>query len=238
VNRLTEPYFEDRLFSLTGASAWTKADEIIWNQSRRQTQKHEFYQHAFEFISDNKIEGDYHEFGCHRCRTFRMAMQEAQRHFLVDTRFYAYDSFRGLPPSDSSHGVNEKWSVGQLSTSKASFLQLITSSGYSLDQVTCFEGYYDTLLPSLDHAKFYGRNASLVTVDCDLYESSLPVFQYLEYIIQEGTILYIDDYFTGYKGNPEKGVSKALSDWLSSTSWKICDYRDVGWAGKSFILYP
>ena len=165
MKRFTEPYFEDRLFSLTGASTWTKADEIIWNQSRRQTQKHEFYQHAFEFISDNKIEGDYHEFGCHRCRTFRMAMKEAHRHFLLETRFYAYDSFRGLPPSDSSHGVHDKWSVGQLSTSKESFLQLVTSSGYSLEKVSCFEGFYDILLSNIDHSQFSGRKASLITVD-------------------------------------------------------------------------
>ena len=81
------------------------------------------------------------------------------------------------------------------------------------------------------------RKASMVTIDCDLYESALPIFGIIDKILQEGTILYIDDYFTGYKGNPTKGVSKALKDWESETGWMLEPYRDIGWAGKSYVVY-
>ena len=69
----TEPWFDERLVSITGQEKWCKQDEIISNQINRQTAKHYFYYQAFDFITDNSIDGDYHEFGCHRCRTFRMA---------------------------------------------------------------------------------------------------------------------------------------------------------------------
>ena len=86
--------------------------------------------------------------------------------------------------------------------------------------------------------EFYsGRKASFINIDCDLYESAVPVFSHIDDLVQEGTILYIDDYFSGYKGNPLKGVSKALKEWQEISSWKIEQYRDVGFSGRSYIIY-
>ena len=237
-NVFCEPWFESRLQSLCGQDTWTKQDEIIWNQTQRQTAKHNFFIQAYDFISDNNIDGDYHEFGCHRCRTFRMAMLESQRHFLDKTIFYAYDSFCGMPSDNSKDAYDERWDKGSLMTTEDEFLRLIKKSNFSLDNVRTIKGFYQESLPTIDFEhNFKSRKAALVTIDCDLYESSLPIFEILDKIVQEGTILYIDDYFTGYKGNPTKGVSKALKDWMDNSTWKLEGYRDVGWAGKSYVLY-
>ena len=84
----------------------------------------------------------------------------------------------------------------------------------------------------------YGqRKASLINIDCDLYESAIPVFSHISYLLQEGTILYIDDYFAGYKGNPLKGVSGAMKEWIRESEWKLEPYRDVGYTGKSYVVY-
>jgi hypothetical protein len=236
--RYSEPYFDDVLYSITGHTQWTKQDEIVWNQSTRQGDKHRFFQHAFEFISDNSIVGDYHEFGCHKCRTFRMALLESSRHFLDSMMFYAYDSFCGLPQAANNHGLEDKWSSGQLATSIGDFRKLIVSSGYTLDRVVEISGFYENTLPVLDLCGLLGsRKAALVTVDCDLYESAVSVFSYIDSILQEGSILYLDDYFTGYRGNPTKGVSRAFKEWLENSLWLAEPYRDVGWAGKSFVIY-
>jgi len=233
-----EPWFDDRLAPTGGNSAtWRREDEISWNQLKRHSDKHYFYQTAYEFISDNKIVGDYHEFGCHRCRTFRMSMLEAARHLLDDMKFYAYDSFEGLPDSNPEHGFGERWKAGSLATSTEEFKDLIQSSDFSLENVILHKGFYDEILPKLALEKPVGRKAAFICIDCDLYEIAKPVFTYIEDIIQDGTILYIDDFFVGYNGSPRKGVSRALSEWLVSSSWNVIDYRGVGWAGKSFICY-
>lgn len=237
-NVFCEPWFDAKLQSLSGQNTWTKQDEIIWNQTQRQKAKHNFFIQAFDFISDNKIDGDYHEFGCHRCRTFRMAMLESKRHFLDKTIFYAYDSFCGMPSDNSEDAYDERWNKGNLTTSEDEFKRLIKESNFSLENVRTIKGYYQESLPAINFENtFNSRKAALVTIDCDLYESSLPIFKVLDEIVQEGTILYIDDYFTGYKGNPTKGVSKALHDWEHESTWKLKEYRDIGWAGKSYIIY-
>ena len=235
-----EPWFSVNLKSYvsdTAENTWSKDDEIIWNQNQRQGDKHNFFQHAFDFISSNQVVGDYFEFGCHRCRTFRMALLEAKRHFLDKMNFYAFDSFEGLPSGFSDHGVHQ-WQGGALKTDAQTFKELIKKSGFPMDNITLCEGYYDSSLTTEKAKKIFDKSvASLINIDCDYYESAVPIFKVLDQILQEGTILYIDDYFSGYKGNPKKGVSKAMKEWEKQSSWSLEDYHTVGWGGKSFIVY-
>ena len=235
----SEPWFNERLESITGQEKWCKQDEIISNQINRQTAKHYFYYQAFDFITDNSLDGDYHEFGCHKCRTFRMALLEANKHFLQNKmKFFAYDSFQGLPKVDQDHQFGSKWDPGALSTSKDKFKQLIINSGFEFKNIELVEGFYNEVLPQINKKNFYNdRKASLICIDCDLYESAVPVFNHIDSLIQEGTILFIDDYFVGYKGNPNKGVSGAMKEWLKFSNWELETYRDVGFAGQSYICY-
>jgi len=235
---LKEPWFDASLKSLSGNSTeWRKDDEIIWNQQMRQSDKFKFYQRAFDFISTNEIIGDYIEFGCHRCRTFRMAMTEAKRHFLDHMSFYAFDSFEGLPEGITDHEVQE-WRGGSLATSEEEFKQLIISSGFSLSNVITVKGFYKDTLKDKAKFPFTGNTkASMINIDCDYYESAVPVFEILDLLVQEGTILYIDDYYSGYRGNPTKGVSKAMKGWESQSSWRLEPYHYVGYGGRSFIIY-
>ena len=70
-----EPYFDLDLIPCIHWGVWPKDDdELILNQNKSQGSKHEFFKTAFQFISENNIIGDYHEYGIHKCRIFRLAM--------------------------------------------------------------------------------------------------------------------------------------------------------------------
>ena len=191
----SEPWFNERLTSITGENVWCKQDEIIYNQINRQNAKLIL---RFEFISENSIVGDYHEFGCHRCRTFRMALLESSRHFLENKmRFFAYDSFKGLPKVETDHKFGSKWNEGSLFTSKEEFIKLITESGFKVDNIQLVEGFIMKLYLLLIRRNYILARKPLINIDCDLY-SPLFVFNHINHY-SEGTILYIDDCFTGYK---------------------------------------
>ena len=51
----------------------------------------------------------------------------------------------------------------------------------------------------LDSAAIY------IYVDCDIYESSVAIFDFITNLTQDGTVIIIDDYFR-YKGIPDRGV--------------------------------
>lgn len=217
---------------------WSRENEIAYNQINRQKQKLEFYRNTFDFLTDNRIKGDYLEFGCHRARTFRMALTEARKHNLDDMSFWAFDSFEGLPPLENPSSV-ETWVEGALRTDAREFGRMITDHGIYVDRVHAIKGFYaDRLSNGLVKCFAYdGTKAALITVDCDLYESAVPVFNFIDPLLQEGTVIYIDDLFAGFKGNPYKGVALAFKEYQAQTGWKFLPHLSVGWWGKSYIAY-
>lgn len=218
---------------------WGKKEEIAWNQTHRQREKYAFYIKAFDFLTDNDVVGDYFEFGCHRARTFRMALTEARRHQLADMSFWAFDSFEGLPRNKGDHSLGDKWSKGQLTTSQSEFETLIRDFGIYPERVNCIKGYYNQSLNKDLAVELLQKNikTSFICIDCDLYESAVPVFNFIESYLTDGTVIYIDDYWTGYKGNPNRGVSLAFKEFVEKSDWCFAEYLAVGAAGKSFIAY-
>ncbi len=217
---------------------WTHADEVSYNQGNRQIEKHLFFVRCFDFIKDNRIVGDYHEFGCHRVRTFRMALTEARRHGMDDMKFFAFDSFEGLPEHSVDHNV-EIWKRGALSTSVERFRELTNAHGIYTDRIETVKGFYSDSLTSTLQRKFLDEEnkIALVNVDCDLYESAVPVFRFIEPLLQEGAVIYIDDLFAGYKGSPEKGVAKAFREFRARSRFRFQRHLDIGWWGRSYIAY-
>jgi len=218
--------------------SWTREDEIVYNQINRQTEKTLFYRRTFDYLSCTDIVGDYYEFGCHRCRTFRMALSEARLHNLTNMRFYAFDSFQGLPSAEKSNAM-EIWQQGALNTSEKEFMKMLNDHGLYLDKIETIKGFYQESLTDSLQQELLKKSSkiALVTIDCDLYESAVPVFTFIENILQEGAVVYIDDFFAGYKGSPLKGVSQAFFEFESKSQWGFYRHLDIGWWGRSFIVY-
>jgi len=217
---------------------WSKEEEIRYNQGNRQTEKLLFFRRVFDFLNDNEIRGDYHEFGCHRVRTLRMALTEARRHQLGDMKFWAFDSFAGLPDPTSAPSVGI-WKQGALTTSEETLLDLVRRHGVYVDRVHTVPGFYaDSLTPEL-RRRFAAAEApiALATIDCDLYESAVPVFDFIDPLLQPGSALYIDDLFAGYRGAPTAGVARAFLEYQQRSAWKFVRHLDVGWWGRSYIAY-
>lgn len=224
----------------TGAELenWNRQDQIAYNQANRQAQKLYFFMNAFDFITSLEIRGDYYEFGCHRTRTFRMALTEAKRHSLDGMRFFAFDSFEGLPEPQGETGV-AGYFRGALYTSEDEFWQLVREHGIYTENVRTIKGFYQDTLTTALQSQFVadGTRIAIACVDCDLYESAMPVFRFMEPIIQEGTVIYIDDYFAGCRGSPVTGPARAFHEFERGSQFKFVQHMQVGWWGRSFIAY-
>jgi hypothetical protein len=217
-------------------ASWTKEDEIGYNQRNRQVEKYQFFRRVFDFLKENEIRGDYHEYGCHRCRTFRMALTEARRHNLDEMRFWAFDSFEGLPDPTTETSVS-KWTRGTLSTSESQFMGLVNAHGIYTDRVQTVKGFYGDSLTTGLQQRFVDGEAriALVNVDCDLYESAVPVFEFVEALLQDGSVIYMDDLFVGNKGNPSRGVARAFLEFQARSRFRFIRHLDIGWWGRSYI---
>lgn len=216
---------------------WKHENAVAYNQMNRQMEKQKFYVKIFDFLKENRIDGDYHEFGVHRARTFRMALTEARRSNMDNMQFYAYDSFEGLPQTNSNPS-QEQWSnKGALATSEENFLTLVNQHGIYKDKIHTVKGFYsDSLTMELQNKiGATNRKLALACIDCDLYESAVDVFKYIDPLLQDGSSIYIDDLFTGYRGLPTKGVARAFLEYQKYSKFHFVPHMQIGWWGRSYI---
>jgi O-methyltransferase len=187
---------------------------------------------AFGYCANNKIVGDYAEFGVFRGHTTIEAWKAAKRHGLSDTRFWLFDSFEGLPEvaGDDAGGP---FVTGEFSFGRKEYERNLKSSGVDFSRLQIVPGYFDQTLAGLETE----RKFSVVWVDCDLYESTVPVLEWLTDKLVDGAVICFDDWFT-FRGNPDKGEQKATAEWLEANpDISLMPYRDFHWAGKSFLVH-
>ena len=196
---------------------------------------------GFHLLSRTHVEGDYLEFGVFRGETFRNAILGAQQSYRGATarrfagRFIAFDSFQGLPRvASTGDGINP-YSAGEFAASRATFERTL---GRLLTQypVEIVSGWFDDTLTAETAQRLQLRRAAFVNVDCDLYESTVPLLRFITPLLQTGTILYFDDWFS-YRGAMDQGEARAVSEWLErNPAIRLVDYRNVGLTGKMFIV--
>lgn len=216
---------------------WDKNAEISYNNNEiRQKAKYQFFQYAYDFLVANWIDGDYLEFGCHKARTFRMSLSEARKKNRDKMRFYAFDSFMGMP---ESKGIDkfEGWEKGTLNTSEDTFDKIINDHGVYTDKVTKIKGFFNESLTPKLQKEFLQNNvkAAIIYIDSDLYESCVDVLNFTEPMMQTGTILCFDDW-NMFKADHRMGEKKAFAEFKQKTGLHFEEFINIGWAGKSFIV--
>jgi O-methyltransferase len=183
------------------------------------------------FVVFNQIEGDYLEFGvyngdglCSIYRRLKQQWQEYQNHakifkheidanFFDRKRFFAFDSFAGLPGSNQADTPHHFAQKGIYSIPIESFWNNLRTNRVNLENVIAVPGWFSETLTNELKNKYSLKQAALIFIDCDLSESAVSVFNFITNTIVDGTVMIIDDYFR-YKGHPHKGIRGVLSEWL------------------------
>jgi O-methyltransferase len=193
---------------------------------------------AMEFATHSRLKGDYLEFGVNQGESFVSAFHFARRSGLNDMRFYAFDSFRGLP---EIKGIDAEgfahFTAGDFACDRDQFCKIISAKGVNLDRVSLVPGWYDEVLNEETKAKLPLSSAAVIWVDCDLYESTIPVLDFISNYIQDGTVIIFDDWFS-FRGDPDRGEQKAFAEWLAKNpDIRATEFQKFDWKGISFILH-
>lgn len=182
----------------------------------------------------DSLMGDYLEFGVFEGNSFLHAHHRA-RDLMPWMRFFAFDSFEGLPAlsGDDAHG---EFYEGQFACSQSQFEEILGREGADMSRIRIVPGWYDRALT--DEVK-RTHNLSVCTVamiDCDLQASAVPVLDFLTSLIRTGTILLFDDWYN-FRGDPELGVRKATRNWLDQNpQFELEKWHPFCHHGQSFIV--
>jgi len=196
--------------------------------------KEEFYWKCMKFIAVNRIEGDYLEFGIGEGTTFSLAYKHSRLQALK-MHLYGFDSFMGLPKPESVD-VHPQCREGDYREAIEDFKKLLRSLHIRESEYTLVPGFYDESLTDATLRKLNLKKAAIVFIDCDLYKSTVPVLRFVSPLLQTGTIIAFDDWFT-FNGDPERGEQLALKEFLEQNpKIRLTPYLGFGWHGRSFIV--
>lgn len=192
---------------------------------------------AFTLTGFAGVEGDYLEFGVYRGDSFINAWQSARTTGQPNVRFYAFDSFRGLPdPATSAIDRDGEFVEGQFSAARSQFERNLRAAGVDMDRVTIVEGFYESTLADSKPRDYGLESASVVWIDCDLYASTVCVLEFVTDLLQDGSVLAFDDWYC-FRARPDRGEQQACSEWLSrNPGITLVPYRTFHWAGQSFVV--
>lgn len=193
-----------------------------------------------DYLYGAQIPGDYLEFGVYKGVTFAHACEifswyPEHKHM----RFFAFDSFEGLPQPkgfDAVDGYTATFYEGQFSCSEKDFIENLRSKGVDLARVRTVKGWFSESLTDEMAARHEIDKVAAAWIDCDLYESTVPILRFLTPRLVTGSVLIFDDWRC-FHNIPSRGEQRAVCEWRAENP-HIIFHRliDFGWHGIAFTV--
>ena len=183
---------------------------------------------SLEHLKTAGLDGDYYEFGVYKGYTLLHAQQAARRAGLTGMRFFGFDSFEGLPEvvgGDRKAGV---FISGDYRCTKPEVEAELTSRDFDWSQGFLVEGYFDKSLTAELKSGLHMERAALVMIDCDLYQSTVPVLSFLVDLLQDGTVVLFDDWYC-FGDSEAHGEALAFREFLAAHN---------EWSAEPFLRFP
>ncbi|MGD8814923.1 MAG: TylF/MycF/NovP-related O-methyltransferase [Anaerolineales bacterium] len=196
-------------------------------------------QQIAEYLISAQLPGDYAEFGVSQGTTFAHAFHHIAG-FFEHMKFYAFDSFEGLPKPDGIDAVNgytSNFHEQEFSCTEEEFLENMAAAGVDLDKVITVKGWFDESLMPADTDRHGLEKVAAAWVDCDLYKSTVPVLNFLTSRLSTGSVIAFDDWRC-FRNQPDFGEQRAVSEWLAQNPHiKLRELFTYGWYGMVFTVH-
>jgi O-methyltransferase len=222
---------------------------IFYDGERARRIHEEAYKRALEFVTIGGIPGAVMEFGVLGGWSSRIFC-EIMRDIFNLNNIYLFDSFEGLPEYESNIDL-ESYEIGGRNVWSdkmkfpADFLKQFgqphqwhirdrLSEVIRPERIHVCQGFYSETLKNPPAEK-----ASIVHIDCDLYQSTVEVLDGLHHgnCLQDGTVLLFDDWNCN-KANPNFGERRAFREFLEGqTDFTATPWFTYGWCGAAYILH-
>lgn len=216
------------------------------------------------FVCAENIPGDYLEFGVFRGHSFVTAYQaisgaiedwgSRRRAYMAysngqraeaafrrvvrnEIRFFAFDSFEGLPEPSGIDLKAARFLKGRYDCSQEEFTRILRRNGVDCNRVVIIPGFYENSLTDEVKKRYDLRAASIVMIDCDLYASTEHVLKFVTNLIVDGTVMIFDDWFS-FRGNPNLGEQRACAEWLrENPGIQLTPFARWGVAQQAFVVH-
>ena len=129
---------------------------------------------------------------------------------LPESKIIGFDSFEGLPSSWTGNSGSQFFNTQGAIPKVKKNVELI-------------KGWFNESIPKINYSNY--PELRFIHIDCDLYDSTFDIFQYLGSNIKSGCIIVFDEYF-GYPGWKNHEF-KAFQEWVAA---KNINYKYIGYS--------
>jgi O-methyltransferase len=188
------------------------------------------------YLMDNKMIGDYLEFGVGMGRSAVAAIRAYSRTNVI-VNFHLFDSFCGLPKFAGPDMSSNQFQEGDYSYNEESVKEfLVKHSVWDKGRVLFHRGWFnETVDKWCIAASKDKREISVIHLDMDLYESCATVLKSIRPLLKTGIVFMFDDW-NCFKASNAAGERKATLDWLRvNRDVQLDPWFTYGWHGQSFF---
>ena len=133
-----------------------------------------------------------------------------------EKHIWGFDSFEGLPETKNDSNPIQYF-PGAYSASENLFRDRLINAGLDMEKVTITKGWFNESLNKNTANALSLDKVAIAYIDCDIYESSVDVLEFITPFLQTGSVLVFDDWFRN-KGITSTGVQGAVLEWLERNS--------------------
>lgn len=200
-------------------------------------QKYGALKKAFLLTALEKLPGDYLEFGVFTGSSFIAATRFYRKmRPYSDSKcvFYGFDSFEGFGTTEATD-AHPFFLAQNFKLDGNRVIKNIQKNSKNCES-RIIKGFFEDTLTRRPAQEYGITKARVILIDCDTKSSAARAFDFIEPILQEGTIIVMDDFFS-YRGNTSRGVAGAFEEF--STTHPQHQFRrlsDFGHGGVSVIV--
>lgn len=170
---------------------------------------------VFDLYKRKKLahKGDYYEFGVFKGYTLLYTYKLALKHGFTKMRFFGFDSFCGLPKI-SNYNDTREFFQGEYFYTLEKVKNNIIQHGGNIDKFYLIQGFYSDSLKKSIIKKYRMGKIAVVNIDCDLYESTKDVLEFIKDLLMPGSIVIFDDWNISSNNN-SMGERRAFKEFMN-----------------------
>jgi len=213
---------------------------VNYNNSRKRARSFRLREICFNLLRSEASQGrdllkghGYYEFGMFRGFSFWFAEQLSREYAGSDFRLMGFDSFEGLPqPQLASEAAVFK--KGDFRGTYEAVTKNLAKWKTDASRISLYRGFYSRELFEKLRKEASFPPVSICLVDVDLYESCIPVLDFIKDYLVPGSILLFDDYNQLGEDNTA-GERRALIEFeRRNPGFRKEHLFDYGWEGVAF----
>ncbi len=200
-------------------------------------EKYNVLKKVFYLSSIEAIEGDYLEFGVYTGSSFCHSMRCCKNYKnlnteIIKTNFFGFDSFEGFGEiaNEEKHSF---YTDANFATSYSRVYNRVKRAAGGL-KFKLIQGYFSETLREGPESMGI-KKSRIIFIDSDTYSSAKDALNFCNNLIQEGTYIILDDYFS-YKASFEMGVARAFKEFIQINNVEIREVFTYGMGGKVFVI--